>query len=176
MCHTLSGFRDSHPGRAVGLSSANDAVRVRPARPADVPALAALERECFDGDRLTPRQLAFHAASRSNAAFLVAERGGDVVGNVLVFFRRGSRRARLYSIAVGRAARGLGVGAKLLVAAERAARKGGAQEFVLEVREDNPVAIALYESRGYRRFGRKPAYYYDGCDALRFAKRLPMAQ
>ena len=176
MCHTLSGFRDSHPGRAVGHSSASDAVRVRPARPADVPALVALERECFRGDRLSPRQLEIHAAGRSNTAFLVANRGGATLGNALVFFRRGSRRARLYSIAVGRAARGLGVGAKLLAAAERAARKEGAAEFVLEVRADNPVAIALYESRGYRRFGRKPDYYYDGCDALRFVKRLPVAQ
>jgi len=149
---------------------------VRRARPSDVPALLKLERESFRGDRLSERQLAFHAAGRSNAAFLVADRGGVPVGNVLVFFRRGARRARLYSIAVGRAARGLGVGAKLLAAAERAARDGGADEFVLEVREDNPVAIALYESRGYRRFGRKPGYYYDGCDALRFVKRLRVAQ
>ena len=149
---------------------------MRTARPADVPALVALEHECFRGDRLSPRQLAIHASGRSNTAFLVAERRGVVLGNVLVFFRHGSERARLYSIAVGRAARGLGVGARLLAAAERAARNRGAREFVLEVREDNSVAIALYDSRGYRRFGRKPDYYYDGCDALRFVKRLPMAQ
>ena len=151
---------------------ARDAVRVRPARPADVPALVAIEAESFAGDRLAERQFRAHARRETNGARLVAERGGEVVGNVLVLFRRGTRRARLYSIAVSPRARGLGLGAILLAAAERAARASGAAELALEVRVDNAAAIALYESRGYSRIGRKPGYYFDGCAALRLAKPL----
>ena len=42
----------------------------------------------------------------------------------------------------------------------------------LEVREDNSRAIDLYEKNGYQPIGRKPAYYADGADALRYEKPL----
>lgn len=42
----------------------------------------------------------------------------------------------------------------------------------LEVRKDNPAAIALYEKRGYRLFAQTPDYYEDHQDALRYQKRL----
>ena len=153
-----------------------DAVRVRTARPGDVPSLDRLERLAFRGDRLSPRRRLAPARGATPSAFLVAVRGEAVLGNALVFFRRGARRARLYSIAVSPDARGLGVGATLLSAAERAARRHGACELALEVRADNPVAIALYRSRGYAPIGTRPGYYFDGCDALRFVKRWPVAQ
>src|SRR5688572_1693345 len=88
--------------------------RLRYARLDDVPALLALERASFSSDRLSPRQMAWHASGRSHARFVVAERGGEIVGNVLVFLRRGARRARLYSIVVAASQRGSGLGAKLL--------------------------------------------------------------
>jgi ribosomal protein S18 acetylase RimI-like enzyme len=40
------------------------------------------------------------------------------------------------------------------------------------VRQDNPAAIALYESRGYARIGVRKAYYEDGADAWRYARAL----
>jgi ribosomal-protein-alanine N-acetyltransferase len=36
----------------------------------------------------------------------------------------------------------------------------------LEVRSDNPGAIALYEGMGYRYVATRTRYYEDGCDAL----------
>lgn len=146
--------------------------RLRPARPGDVPALLALERASFASDRLSPRQLAWHASGRSHARFAVAERDGAIVGNALVFLRRGTRRARLYSIVVAKAARGLGLGTRLLAWTERAARAAGARELSLEVRTRNAAAIALYERRGYVRIGTRRGYYEDGADAARYLKRL----
>jgi len=147
-------------------------VRLRLARPADVPALAALERASFSSDRLSPRQLTWHASGRSNARFVVAERGGEIVGNALVFFRRGARRARLYSIVVDGTARGLGLGGRLLERVERVAKATGATELGLEVRTRNAAAIALYEREGYVRVGTKRRYYEDGADAARYLKKL----
>src|SRR5687768_17362164 len=147
-------------------------IRLRRARPGDVDALSALERASFRSDRLSARQLAAHAAGRTQARFIVAARDGEILGNALVFLRRGARRARLYSIVVAAPARGLGLGAALLARAEREARAGGATELALEVRTANRDAIALYERRGYRRIATRPAYYEDGADAHRYLKPL----
>jgi [ribosomal protein S18]-alanine N-acetyltransferase len=147
-------------------------IRLRKARPGDVDALLAIERASFASDRLSPRQLAAHAAGRTRARFVVAERAGEILGNALVFLRRGVRRARLYSIVVAARARGLGLGARLLARAEQEARMAGAGELSLEVRTGNRDAIALYERSGYRRTGVRPAYYEDGAAAYRYLKLL----
>jgi ribosomal protein S18 acetylase RimI-like enzyme len=42
----------------------------------------------------------------------------------------------------------------------------------LEVRQDNPGAIGLYEKQGYRRFGAIAGFYEDGADAWRYEKEL----
>ena len=47
-----------------------------------------------------------------------------------------------------------------------------AEAEVLEVRADNPRAIALYEKNGYAMIGREEDWYEDGGDALRFEKKL----
>jgi ribosomal protein S18 acetylase RimI-like enzyme len=144
---------------------------IGPAQPGDAAALAALEQRCFSGDRLSLRQYRRHLRSRS-AIVLAARRGPLLIGSAVVFLRAGSPVARLYSIAVDPAARGSGLGAALLRAAECAAGARGAAGLRLEVRQDNPAAIALYESRGYARIGVRKAYYEDGADAWRYARAL----
>lgn len=146
-------------------------LRVRPARRADLPALLALEQRAFRGDRLSARQFRHHLRNPS-AWFAVAEVEGHLAGNALLFFRRGSRAARLYSIVVAPKARGRGVGARLLVAAEAAARRRGCRELRLEVRQDNVAAIGLYEGAGYQRVAELPEYYEDGAAGWRYARSL----
>ena len=146
----------------------------RTARPADLPALLALEAQ-FPGDRMSARQFRHHLRNPS-ARLRVAVLDGAVAGYALVLTREGARPARLYSIAVDRARRGQGLGAGLLRDAERAARRLGRAALRLEVRADNDAAIALYERAGYRRFGRHAGYYEDGADALRFEKPLSQAR
>ena len=143
---------------------------LRDARPADLPALLALEAQ-FPGDRMSPRQFRHHLRNPA-AALRVLVEAGRVRGYALVLVREGTRPARLYSIAVDRAARGRGIGAALLRDADRAARRRGRDRLRLEVRADNRAALALYERAGYRRFGRRPGYYEDGADAERLEKIL----
>lgn len=152
------------------MARENSVTVPRDARPSDLDGLVALEA-MFPGDRLAPRQFRRHLASPT-ARLRVVERAGALAGYALVFLRRGTGVARLYSIAVDPAQRGAGLGALLLADAERQARDARRGELRLEVRSDNEAAIALYRRAGYRERGRVAAYYEDGCDALRFAKVL----
>lgn len=152
------------------MSADAASVSLRDGRLDDLPALLALEAQ-FPGDRLSARQFRRHLISPS-ARLRVIELGTTLAGYALLFRRRGSTMARLYSIAVDASARGRGIGAALLADAEAAARAAGATALRLEVRFDNAAAIALYRARGYREFGRHGGYYADGADALRFEKPL----
>lgn len=147
---------------------------IRRATPADVAALLALEEATFDSDRISRAQWRRHIAN-SSASVLVSGRPGHVDAAVVVFYRRNARSARLYSLAVGAHARGTGIGGALLAAAEADARARGCESMRLEVRIDNPAAIALYERRGYVRMARVPHFYEDGVDAWRYAKPLTSA-
>lgn len=145
--------------------------RIRSANRAALPALFALEQRVFSTDRLSLRQYRHHLSNPGARVLAATDRRG-LLGTALVFFRRGSDIARLYSIAVDDAARGRGIARALLRAVERGARARGCTRLRLEVRQDNPAAIALYEKSGYRRFGMHAGYYEDGADAWRYEKVL----
>jgi len=142
---------------------------IRPARPADLDTLVAIEQGAFAGDRLSRRSLRTLTSSPT-AAVLVAERSGEVAGYALVLFRHGTRTARLYSLAAAPGQRG--VGAPLLAACEAAAMARGATAMHLEVRADNLRAVDLYRRSGYEQRDEVPSYYEDGEAALRFGKVL----
>jgi ribosomal-protein-alanine acetyltransferase len=147
------------------------ALRIAPARLQDLDALVALEDAAFTGDRMSRRALARNMTSPS-LGFLVAREGGRLKGHALIAFRKGSGLARLYSLAVQPDEKGRGLGGQLLTAAERLARKRGANRLRLEVRADNKAAIRLYARSGYACFARIDDYYEDGKAALRYEKPL----
>lgn len=157
----------SPPPRGAALS-------IREAQASDLDDLVALEAKAFQSDRLSRRS--FAALARSPSAHLgVARIGPRVCGYFIVLARRGSRSARLYSIAVDPGCAGQGFGARLLATAEEVARRNGAPRLRLEVRPDNEAAIRLYERAGYRLIGRREGYYEDGAAALRYTRDLPAA-
>lgn len=137
----------------------------------DLTALVELEQHCFTGDRLSPRSFQW-MISRAHGQLIVAQAAEQVVGYALVLFHRGTSLARLYSIAIAARARGLGLGKQLLERIEACALAHDCAYLRLEVRTDNPTAIALYERSGYRRFAQVADYYEDHTDALRLEKRI----
>jgi ribosomal-protein-alanine acetyltransferase len=144
---------------------------IRDARPDDLAALIDLENRCFDSDRLSARS--FRRLLRTSGDdFLVAVHADALAGYVLVFHRRNTSLARMYSVAVDPAARGLGLGEQLVLAAEERALARGSTRMRLEVRADNDAAQALYRKLGYRPFGTIENYYADHADALRMEKAL----
>ncbi|HTZ01315.1 MAG TPA: GNAT family N-acetyltransferase [Xanthobacteraceae bacterium] len=145
--------------------------RLRAGRMSDLKALLALE-EYFTPDHRISRR-SFRRFMRSpHAKLIVATIGIDVGGCALVLYRRGSTRARLYTIAVAREFRRRGLGRRLLTAAEAHAVRRGCRSLRLEVRADAKGAVELYTSAGYRQFGRRRRYYAGRVDALRFEKPL----
>lgn len=156
---------DRHPAPALVL---------RPGVRGDLDNLLALERRAFIGDRLLRRSLR-HFLGSPTAALLVAEQDGQFAGYALVLFTARSGGARLYSFAVVPEWVGRAVGALLLAAAEAAARGRGLRVMRLEVDATNARAIARYRKAGYAAFGRRPGYYENGADALRFQKQLSTA-
>jgi ribosomal protein S18 acetylase RimI-like enzyme len=146
-------------------------VQLREVENDDLEPLLRLEKAAFDTDRLSRRSFR-HWISGGKRAFLVATVDGTLAGYILVIYHRGTRLARLYSIATDPRFRGRGIARRLIEAGERAASDSGRFIMRLEVASDNRAAIALYESLGYVTFGSYLDYYDDHGDAARMQKRI----
>jgi len=160
-----------NPAGAGGVTALTEHIDIRPVQPADLDALEALEKRTFETDRLSRRSFR-RWISGEHRAFKVATVDGVLAGYILIILHRGTRLARLYSIAVDSQMRGRGLGRKLIEAGEKAARAAGRIDMRLEVRKDNDAAIQLYEQLGYHRFGEYEDYYEDHQDAFRYQKRI----
>jgi putative acetyltransferase len=139
--------------------------RVRPARPEDAPAMAALfatvaaERDGIASEppiEMAERTVVF---ARSAASTVVAEAGADgqVIGMLHVEASRHGYGE--LGMLVDRAWRGRGVGSALLAAAADWARDRGLHKLCLEVFAHNTAAIAAYRKAGYAEEGRRVAQY-----------------
>lgn len=146
-------------------------MKIRPARGEDLDALRRLETRCFTLDAQSRRSLR-HLLTGANATVWVAEGGGAIVAYTVLLFRRGSRGARLYSIAVDPAARGAGFAGALLAAAEDEARARGCRRLRAEARKGNAASRSLFAAAGYRETAILPAYYPGGESGIRLQKDL----
>lgn len=82
----------------------------------------------------------------------------------------------ILNLAVAPAMRRQGCGRRLLCLALQAGRKMGMQKAILEVREGNLPALALYRESGFIQCGRRRRYYADtGEDALVLERPLAEA-
>lgn len=125
------------------------------ARPRDAAALAALHGAAFNRGwseaefhrLLLDRHVLCHRAMR----------GRRLIGFVLS--RLAAGEAEILSITVADAARGQGVGRKLIDLHLRRLAGLGATAVFLEVGEDNEAARRLYRHSGFREVGRREAYY-----------------
>ena len=154
-------------------------IRIRPAGPADLDAIDALERGALGqqdqggGTREQPAQI---AAGKAIPAKRAGEHGPERVGYALILYRRNATVARLYSIAVDETARGQGIGPALVEEAARHAAQRGCRRLRLEVRRSNGAAQRSYERSAFRRTGIRPAYYDDGEDAVIMETEIAMRE
>ncbi|MGB1302145.1 MAG: peptidase C39 family protein, partial [Pseudoalteromonas tetraodonis] len=146
-------------------------ISIRPASASDLKALVALENACFSNDKLSARSLK-RWLSAKHGILLVAEHNAQLCGYGLVWCHKGTRLARLYSLAVLPTMQGKGIAKTLLKALEKATSERGRIYLRLEVAVNNDSAIGLYKSVGYRVFGQYSDYYDDHSDALRMQKNI----
>lgn len=142
---------------------------LRPAERRDLDELLRLEDLSFDADRLSRRSFK-RWLRHGDCVFEVLATPRGLLGYILVVLRRGTRLARLYSLAVDPAARGGGIASLLIEQGEARAREEGALYMRLEVATGNAPAIALYRKLGYEPFGLYRDYYEDHDDAVRMEK------
>jgi len=91
---------------------------------------------------------------------LVAERRGELVGMAQLVFSgvgNAAHRAEVQRVAVGEAARGAGIGARLMRALEEAAVQRGVTLLWLTT-HDQTGACGFYEAIGYTKLGVMPNY------------------
>jgi ribosomal protein S18 acetylase RimI-like enzyme len=141
------------------------AVRVRDAAPADAAAIARVARASWREtyrdifarafiedflarayDEAALARSAATAATRDDAVFLVAERGGEVVGYLQ--FGNGPRGPELWRIYADPAHFGTGVGSALLAELHRRI-DGRVDSYVLDVHSRNERGRAFYDRNGF---------------------------
>ncbi|VUD68743.1 Mycothiol acetyltransferase [Thalassocella blandensis] len=147
------------------------AINLREASMADLDELIRLETLCFAKDQLSRRSFK-RWISVQHGSLLVAEKEQRLIGYGLLWCHKGTRLARLYSLAVDPEMRGLGIANQLIDALENVARENKRIYMRLEVAKKNTAAIAFYRKNGYSVFGEYYDYYEDHDDALRMQKRI----
>lgn len=147
-----------------------DRVVLRSARESDLAAIMPLERAGF-----APAEQWSETSWRSelqapHRLILVAEADAELLG--VSTFQHLAGIADLNRIMVAPAARGQGVGRRLVEAGAGTVAGAGATELLLEVHHHNTAAIALYTATGFVPIARRIDYYGPGADALIMRRAL----
>lgn len=120
-----------------------------------VPQIAEIEKLCFS-DPWSEKSVASELSNRLSL-WLVALDGDTVAGYV------GSQsvldEADMMNVAVHPDYRRQGIGRDLVLTLTEALQKKGIRGLMLEVRQSNAPAIALYEKLGFQQVGLRPNYY-----------------
>jgi ribosomal-protein-alanine acetyltransferase len=132
----------------------NAVMRWRPLVTADVAYVAALEAHIHAAP-WTPDN--FREALAAGYSARVGEREGRIVAYGVLMLAPGE--AQLLNLSVVPDARRGGLGRELLMQFLDDARRLGAEQVFLEVRESNKPAIALYERVGFHCVARRQSYY-----------------
>ena len=143
-------------------------MRIRPAQPADLPALLAIYNDAIvhttaSWDLLpwtAVRQAEWYATKVEHRhPILVADADGEVVGYAAYgpFREKAGYAATMeHSVYVRTDRRGLGIGRALMVAIIEAARANGVHVLIGGLSADNDVSMALHRSFGFVEVGRLP--------------------
>jgi [ribosomal protein S18]-alanine N-acetyltransferase len=145
--------------------------RIRPARPADVAAVAAIERAVFS-DPWSAND--FTECLAAETPFLVAVRGSTVAGYAVAHCA--ADEGEILNLGVATPQRRGGIGRALVERLLEELRERGVRVVYLEVRESNVAARRLYESMGFAAVGRRARYYRRPVeDAVILRAGLPAA-
>ncbi len=98
--------------------------------------------------------------------YVVAELLGEILGYAGLFSPLAGEVADIQTMTVVKSEQGKGIGKALLKLLVTEALRREAPDVLLEVREDNPSAIGLYQSAGFEEISRRKNYYAPGIHAV----------
>jgi len=133
------------------------AFSIRDATPADLDAIMTIEHAVFPADAWPAETMRSELASRHGRYLVALDGENAIVG--YAGLRVVGDQGDIQTIAVAPAARRLGIARAMLGELLGEADRRRAADVFLEVRADNPGAIALYESLGFARLAVRPRYY-----------------
>ena len=132
-------------------------MNIRPATPADVPTILALERISYTAAHWGEVEYKNVFAAGSTPRIMLVAEDESLAGFIVV--RTLGPEWELENVAVAQAYRRRHVGSDLIASVATQAAHRGAEAVILEVRASNTAARALYERAGFVEVGRRPGYY-----------------
>jgi len=125
-----------------------------------------IEKACFGNDAWSKSNMKSELVA-PHTTYVVAEQGDEVIGYAGLSKLATSTSSDIQTIAVSDSHRGSGIGRALMQSLLEVAKKQGAKDVLLEVREDKPTPQALYGSLGFVAIDRRENYYQpDGVAAI----------
>lgn len=146
--NTTAGERNNKKG--------NDSIYIRDLKAEDITAAFELEKASLGHEAWSEKQI-LEASILDDTVYLVAEKGGNVVG--LCGVRNVSGDGEITNVSVSKECRGRGIAYELLDKLMLRGKAIGCENFTLEVREGNVAARGLYEKHGFENEGIRPGFY-----------------
>lgn len=133
----------------------------------DLPTLFAIEAELYPVDAwsLDIFESEFDGIPETRF-YVVAEIHHEIVGYAGLFSPLSGEVADIQTMTVIKSEQGKGIGKALLQLLIGEALRREAPDVLLEVREDNPTAIGLYQRAGFAEISRRKNYYAPGIHAI----------
>jgi ribosomal-protein-alanine N-acetyltransferase len=145
---------------------------LRDADSRDFETLWRIDQQCFvPGIAYSQRELATYMSLRGAFSIVITDSESKIVGFLVATIRRNGV-GHVITIDVLQEVRRLGIGSKLLTAAEQRLRKLECHTVSLETAVDNQSALVFYKRHGYFAVKTIPRYYSNGVDALVLQKDL----
>jgi [ribosomal protein S18]-alanine N-acetyltransferase len=149
---------------------------IRIFQPTDLDQIVELEIKCFGEKNAYAKGQLKYLILNAHSYCLVEEQENHIRGFIIVLFRKKSHIAGIETLNVDPAYRGLGIGKKLLLAAESEMKARLIKKVRLEVSAGNTFAIGLYEKVGFKKMEILKKYYhnisFETYDAYQMVKEL----
>jgi len=136
----------------------------------DLDRLCEIEMKCFETEAFTKQQIAYLL---TDSVILVSKVKEEIVGFIIgkTYMDEKPATGQILTIDVSPEHRRKGIGQRLLQEIEKTFKDKGVRTCFLEARENNFVALSLYQKFGYKRVGRLENYY-GNAHGIRLRKAL----
>lgn len=140
----------------------------------DLDAIMAIENSVFADDAWSRENMRAELGQPHGYYLVALPPGADRIDAYAgLFAPQGSPTGDIQTIAVAPAARRHGLGRVLMTQLLNEARRRGAREVFLDVRDDNERAQSLYRSLGFEAIAVRKRYYKGGVDAIVMRLTVP---